>query len=432
VAPLPRISFRRLVVGLLLQAALLAGLYLYFRKIFPDSIQQINNAFLVAAFFAVLVAAFFAFQFSFAGAGRLVALERDLERKADQLSSAADRLQALLENFHFGVVLVNTDGEVLLANRALQELFALSSGESQAASLPALLRHYQFVDLWRRAAQTTVTLSLTAEVPQSKRYVRASVYPLSGNLAGHSLLIFEDVTELRRLETVRRDFVSNVSHELRTPLTSLKALTESLRSGALEEPETAKRFLGHIETEVDALSELVSELLELARIESQRSPVQREPSDPCQILERGSERLRLQAERAGLSLNVVCNPGLPLILADPPRLEQVLVNLIHNAVKFTPKGGMIEVTAARKNGAVEFSVRDSGVGISEDDIARVFERFYKTDPARNKSGTGLGLAIARHLVEAHDGQIGLESKENQGSRFWFTIPTANRPTAHSQ
>jgi two-component system phosphate regulon sensor histidine kinase PhoR len=422
VAPLPRISFRRLAGGLLLQGVLLGGLYFYFRSLFSDSIEQLNNAFLVAAFFAVLVAAFFSFRFSFEGARRLVTLERDLEDKDDQLTGQADRLQALLENFNFGVVLVNENGGVLLTNRALQDLFALSPGEAQATSLPALLRHYQFVDLWRRAIQSAITLSLTAEVPQSKRYVRASVYPLKVNLAGHSLIIFEDVTELRRLETVRRDFVSNVSHELRTPLTSLKALTESLRSGALEEPETAKRFLGHIETEVDALSELVSELLELARIESQRSPVQREPSDPCQILERGAERLRLQAERAGLSLNVICEPGLPLILADPPRLEQVLVNLIHNAVKFTPKGGKIDVAAKRKDGAVEFSVKDSGVGISEDDIARVFERFYKTDPARNKSGTGLGLAIARHLVEAHEGQIGLDSKEGQGSRFWFTIP----------
>ncbi len=421
-APLPRISFRRLAGGLLLQATLLGGLYFYFRSLFPDSIQQLNNAFLVAAIFAILGAIFFAFRFSFEGARRLLALERNLGDKSDQLTGQADRLQALLENFHFGVVLVNVDGEVLLANRALQDLFALSPGETQATSLPALLRHYQFVDLWRRATQTAITLSLTAEVPQSKRYVRASVYPLSGNLAGHSLLIFEDVTELRRLETVRRDFVSNVSHELRTPLTSLKALTESLRSGALEEPETAKRFLGHIETEVDALSELVSELLELARIESQRSPVQRAPSNPCKILERGAERLRLQAERAGLTLTVTCAKDLPPILADPPRLEQVLVNLIHNAVKFTPKGGKIDVSAIRKNGAVEFSVKDTGVGISEDNLSRIFERFYKTDPARNKGGTGLGLAITRHLVEAHEGKIGLESKEGLGSRFWFTVP----------
>jgi two-component system phosphate regulon sensor histidine kinase PhoR len=244
-------------------------------------------------------------------------------------------------------------------------------------------------------------------------------------MANQALLLFEDVTELRRLETVRKDFVSNVSHELRTPLTSLKALTESLRAGALEEPETARHFLGHIETEVDALSELVAELLELARIESQQVPLQKTPSDPCEILQKGAERLRLQAERAGLTLAVECKEGLPQISADPPRLEQVLVNLIHNAVKFTPRGGSILVSAKQADAVVEFSVQDTGVGIAEENIGRIFERFYKTDPARNKSGTGLGLAIAKHMVEAHGGHIGVQSREGKGSRFFFTIPTVH-------
>jgi two-component system phosphate regulon sensor histidine kinase PhoR len=217
--------------------------------------------------------------------------------------------------------------------------------------------------------------------------------------------------------------VSNVSHELRTPLTSIKALTESLRGGALEEPETARRFLGHIETEVDALSELVSELLELARIESQQVPLQRVPVDPCLVLTKGCERLRTQAERAGLVLDVLCDSGLPFILADAPRLEQVVVNLVHNAVKFTTAGSITATVKARA-GAVEFSIADTGVGISRDDLARVFERFYKADPARNRIGTGLGLAIAKHLVEAHDGQIGAESQEGKGSRFFFTVPIA--------
>jgi two-component system phosphate regulon sensor histidine kinase PhoR len=208
-------------------------------------------------------------------------------------------------------------------------------------------------------------------------------------------------------------------------LTSLKALTESLRAGALDEPETARRFLDQNETEVDALTELVAELLELARIESQQLPIQRAPSDPCEILSKGAERLRLQAERAGLTLTVNCEPKLPLIAADPPRLEQVLVNLIHNAVKFTPSGGTIHATAIAMDGVVEFSVVDTGIGITVENIPRIFERFYKIDPARNRSGTGLGLAIAKHMVETHGGQIGVESREGKGSRFFFTIPIAN-------
>lgn len=334
------------------------------------------------------------------------------------------RLQVLLDHLDVGVVWIDANGYILHSNQAMQAMFALSPEEMRAKSLPSLLRHYQFVELWKGAIQKNTSQSLTAEVPQSKRFVRVTVYPLSESMSRQALLLFEDVSELRRLETVRRDFVSNVSHELRTPLTSLKVLTESLRAGALEEPDTARRFLGHIETEVDALSELVAELLELARIESQQVPLQKTASDPCEVLRKGAERLRLQAERAGLTLTVDCKSGMPAIYADPPRLEQVFVNLIHNAVKFTPRGGHIAVSARLVVGAVEFSVQDTGVGIAEENIGRIFERFYKTDPARNKSGTGLGLAIAKHMVEAHGGRIGVESGEGMGSRFFFTIPVA--------
>jgi len=351
-------------------------------------------------------------------------LQRDLESKSQEFDELKARFDALLAHLENGVVLVDEQGNVLLTNSRVQNIFALSSDESKAATLPSLLRHYQFVELWRRAMQLGAPQSLSAEVLQSKRFVRASVFPLRDALGGHALILFEDVTELRRLETVRRDFVSNVSHELRTPLTSLKALTESLRAGALDEPETARRFLGHIETEVDALSELVSELLELARTESQNLPLRREAVAPCEILDSGVERLRLQAERAGVSLSKTCEENMPKVSADAPRLEQVFVNLIHNAIKFTPAGGSIQVSAQLKGRAVEFSVIDTGIGISQEDQTRIFERFYKTDPARNKSGTGLGLAIAKHLVEAHGGQIGVESKEGQGSRFYFTVPLA--------
>jgi two-component system phosphate regulon sensor histidine kinase PhoR len=377
-----------------------------------------QTALLVAAIATAIVAYLFARQ----GQQPARVEPRELEGDRALANLTQTRLDLLLTDLPTGVVLANSDGEVLVANDALQAMFALSPSERKAGSLPQLLRHYQFVDLWRTAIQSGTRHSLTAEVPQSKRQVRATVFPRA-DAEGNSLLLFEDVTELRRLETIRRDFVSNVSHELRTPLTSIKALTESLRSGALEEPETARRFLGHIETEVDALSELVAELLELARMESQQVPLQRAPSDPCAILQRGAERLRMQAERAGVELVTECEADLPAVMADAPRLEQVLVNLVHNAVKFTPRGGRITASAKRIQSAVEFSVLDTGVGIEREDLERIFERFYKTDPARNKSGTGLGLAIAKHMVEAHGGHIRVESKVGAGSRFFFTIPT---------
>ena len=419
-APQPGFSLRRFFAAFLLQGVILAFIYWTIRRgsIAPDPSLTIALLFMLLSVLIIAIA--YARVPSTEQLSRADALELELEESQDLLIEHDARLQSLLHHLGTGVVLVSADGEVLLSNPAMQSLFALSPAEAKAVSLPHLVRHYQFVDLWRTSIEREVPQVLTAEVPQSKRHLRATVYPF-GDLR---LLLFEDVSELRRLETIRKDFVSNVSHELRTPLTSIKALTESLHAGALDEPEMAHRFLGHIETEVDALSELVSELLELARIESQQVPLQRSPSDPCEVLQRGAERLRLQAERAGVTLTVECEGGMPLILADAPRLEQVLVNLIHNAVKFTPRGGTIMASVQGLKGVVEFSVADNGVGISQDNQQRIFERFYKADPARNKSGTGLGLAIAKHLVEAHEGNIGVESKEGKGSRFSFTVPVA--------
>jgi two-component system phosphate regulon sensor histidine kinase PhoR len=238
------------------------------------------------------------------------------------------------------------------------------------------------------------------------------------------LLVFQDLTRIRKLETVRRDFVSNVSHELRTPLASVKALAETLHEGALEDPPAARRFLQQMESEIDNITQLVHELLELSRIESGRVPLERRSINPCEFLKRGIERMQMQAERAGLSLRLECTEQLPEVNADPERIQQVLVNLIHNAVKFTRPGGEIVVTATPRDHDVIVAVRDTGVGIAPEELTRIFERFYKADRSRSGGGTGLGLSIARHLVEAHGGRIWAESELDKGSVFYFTLPAA--------
>jgi two-component system phosphate regulon sensor histidine kinase PhoR len=205
-------------------------------------------------------------------------------------------------------------------------------------------------------------------------------------------------------------------------LAALKALTETLRDGALEDPPAAHRFLERMETEVDALSLMVTELLELSRIESGRVPLNLQPVRPLDMITAAYERLCLQAERAELSLSIDCSPDLSLVNADATRIQQVLVNLLHNAIKFTPPGGRIVIGASERPDAVVFSVSDTGIGISAADLPRIFERFYKVDRARSGGGTGLGLAIARHMVEAHGGKIWVESQLEQGSEFSFTLP----------
>jgi two-component system phosphate regulon sensor histidine kinase PhoR len=204
----------------------------------------------------------------------------------------------------------------------------------------------------------------------------------------------------------------------------LRALTETLQDGALEDPQAAHRFIARIQTEVDALSQMAAELLELTRIESGQVPLEFTAVAPETLIVSAADRMRAQMERAGLTLMVDAPPGLPEVRADIRRLEQVLVNLIHNSVKFTSPHGIITLLAEGESSFIRFAVRDTGVGIPADDLLRIFERFFRVDRSRSGGGTGLGLSIARHIVEAHGGRIWAESEEGRGSTFYFTIPIA--------
>lgn len=349
-----------------------------------------------------------------------------LRTQITALETERSKIAAVLAEMTDGILIADAQGNVQLINAAAAKMFGVNSHEAPGRSLAAVLRHHQIVELWQDCQADQETQAAAVEINPQKLYLQCIAIPLGEALPGSILLLFQDLTRLRRLETVRQDFISNISHELRTPLASLKALTETLLESALEDPPAARRFLQRMETEVDALSLMVSELLELSRIESGRVPLKLHPTVPEELVIRSVERLRLQAERAGLGISILIRPGLPFILADPARLEQVLVNLLHNAIKFTPSGGKIEVQAEPAAGGdqIIFSVKDTGAGISANDLQRIFERFYKTDRARSGGGTGLGLAIAKHMVEAHGGKIWAESVEGQGSVFFFSIPIA--------
>lgn len=349
------------------------------------------------------------------------------QRMKEQISAlGAERSQreAVLEHMTDGVLIVDSNGFVHLANPAALRIFQTSFIGQHEISLIEIVRHHQFVELWRRCVQTGEQQTTTLEITPDRLFVQGIATTLDTSLPGMTLMVFQDLTRVRRLETVRRDFVSNVSHELRTPLASLKALAETLHEGALEDPPAARRFLQRMETEIDNLTQMVQELLELTRIESNRFPMQRVHINPCEVTDPAIERMQLQAERAGLALRAECETDLPRIHADAARIQQVLVNLIHNAIKFTPPGGEIVISAHRESNRVIFSVRDTGVGIDPEALPRIFERFYKTDRARSGGGTGLGLSIARHIVEAHGGRIWAESEPRKGSIILFSIPAA--------
>jgi two-component system phosphate regulon sensor histidine kinase PhoR len=343
-----------------------------------------------------------------------------------QLSTLNDenaRLATVLEQLTDGVIIADANGLIQFANPAAQKLFETSNAPGH--SVTEIVRNHQLVDAWRRCQQTREVQSESVELPARRQFLQLIAIPDSH--ASGSLLLVQDLTRVRRLETVRRDFISNVSHELRTPLASLKALTETLQSGALADPEAGPRFLGRISTEVDALTQMAQELLDLSRIESGQVELILAPLAPQSLVNSAADRMKMQAERAGLKLLIKCEDDLQNIRADKSRLEQVLVNLIHNAVKFTKPGGEVTLEAESSSGVVRFAVRDSGVGIPAESLSRIFERFYRVDRSRTGSGTGLGLSISKHIIEAHGGRIWVESNEGHGSTFYFEIPVVKMP-----
>ncbi|KAF0110972.1 MAG: two-component system OmpR family phosphate regulon sensor histidine kinase PhoR [Chloroflexi bacterium] len=338
------------------------------------------------------------------------------------LQNEQTKLSAILSNMTDGVILVNADGIVTLINTSAQRLFNVIRQTTDGVSLIEVVRQHQIVELWKQTLQSGKTQSATIQTSLDKDNIQVIASILGPVLPGEVLLLFQDLTLLRKLETVRKDFISNISHELRTPLASLKALTETLQNGALHDPAVSNRFLLQMDEEIDNLTQIVQELLELSKIESGRVPLEKKRTSAHEIVSRPVERMKLQAERAGITLETILPAELPNLDVDLTKIHQVFMNLIHNAIKFTPPGGRISVAAQLQTDSVVFSIADSGTGILPNDLKRVFERFYKSDRSRSGGGTGLGLSISRHIVEIHDGKIWAESTPGEGSTFHFSIP----------
>jgi len=328
----------------------------------------------------------------------------------------------ILEQMLDGVLIVEKSGIIRLINPAAERMFSIKAIDALDQQLIKGLQQHQVVELFKSTLESGKQQVTTIDLRLNHRFLQGIGIMMRESNSDSVLLLFQDLTKQRQLEAMRQDFVSNVSHELRTPLASLKALEETLQDKALADPPAARHFLNLMDVEIDKLTQMVVELLELSRIESGRLQLKMVKFDLENLLSAPVNRLKLQAERAGVNLQVEYSDGPKEISVDGGQIEQVLMNLIHNAIKFTQPGGTIIVSAKFVGDQAIFSVRDNGVGISEEDIPRIFERFYKTDRARNSKGTGLGLSIAKHVVEAHGGKIWVESVEGKGSVFYFSIP----------
>ncbi len=348
------------------------------------------------------------------------------KKEKEEFQSEKAVFSSILSNMNDGILVVDENSNVTLINQSACSIFNVSRQEAIGHSLVEVIRHHKMKELLDKTAVERTPQIESFETAPEKTFIRCIATPLDMEMPGSILFLMQDLTRIRQLEIIRRDFVSNVSHELRTPLTSLKLITETLQENLQEDPAESQRFLGRMGAEIDNLTQMVEELLELSKIESGRVPLERQWTQPNKIVTSAHERMALQAERAGLQCTVELSGNLPNIYVDSSRLERVLVNLLHNAIKFTSPGGKISVTVFQKLNTIVFSVKDNGVGIEQKDLARVFERFYKSDRSRTDRGTGLGLSIARHLVEAHGGKIWAESQPGGGSTFSFSIPLTNK------
>jgi two-component system, OmpR family, phosphate regulon sensor histidine kinase PhoR len=363
-------------------------------------------------------------------------LARALRHMSDQVKlrlqevvSSRSRLEAVLLSMFDGVMVVDSGGSILLMNEALRILLGVSEDPVGKKPLEVVRNAdiQEVVDRTLGRTRGVESKELTLVVPVEKTLLAHATPVVQDNKTEGAVLVFHDISELRRLEKIRQDFVANISHELRTPVSTIKGYSETLLDGALEDREHARDFLNIIHADSERLAKLIDDILDLSRIESGRLKLEPRSCALDRIVGRVVSTLGRQAQERGIRMVSEIPANLPAVLADEDRIVQVLSNLLDNALKYTEGEGSVTVTALESDGYVRVDVRDTGSGISEKDLPRVFERFYRADRqySSEKIGTGLGLSIVKHIVQAHNGQVFVESVSGQGSTFSFTLPKAS-------
>jgi two-component system phosphate regulon sensor histidine kinase PhoR len=349
-------------------------------------------------------------------------MSQSLKKKVAVISEERSKLATALANMTDGVIMTDIEGNILLANRAAENLFGFTQDKIIGRPIIEAVRDYEIDEVLKSCLNTAKEQTNQFDSLTARRFLRTVAIPITNGRLKGALVLFQDLTELRNLQTMRREFIGNISHELRTPLSVIKVIIETLESGTIADQKTTDDFLTRVADEVDRMTQMVTELTELSRIESGRAELRTEPVNLNSLIEGVIARLGPQADRQGVTLSSELPPDLPAIIADKERIGQVLTNLVHNAIKFTPSGGRATISAKQEKDSIVVQVADTGIGISKEDLPRVFERFYKADKARTSEGTGLGLAIAKHIVQAHGGSIWAQSEEGKGSTFSFSLP----------
>jgi two-component system phosphate regulon sensor histidine kinase PhoR len=354
-------------------------------------------------------------------------LHKELAYQTSQQDRERDLSRAVLGCMVESVLVLDPQERIVFMNPAASRLLKLESEGVIGKKLWQVIRHRRISEAFEAVMQSSEPYhaDLELELPES-RFLKIQGSQLRGAASRGALLVLHDVTELRRLERVRQDFFTNVSHEIKTPLAAIQATVETLLDGAIEDPKHNLNFLGRINENVTRLNRLVNDLLALSRIETGQQPIQPTEIPLESALQACLHRFEHRAHSRRQALEIAPDSQSPIAWADETALIQILDNLVDNAIKYTPEGGAITLKACANAKEAHIEINDTGLGIAEKDLPRIFERFFRADRARDRQdeGTGLGLSIVKHLAAAQDGRIEVASALGRGSRFTLSLPLA--------
>lgn len=352
-------------------------------------------------------------------------MAQGLEDKVKEIKAQNQKLATVFNSMIEGIIVVDKSSRIVSVNPTIEKIFNVSIGEVEGKIFLEAIRNNNISEVISSVLKNGRPLSaqISLILPVRKIFEVNAAPICDDNTVNGCLVVIHDITEIRKLETIRSDFVANVSHELKTPLTSIKGFVDTLLDGALEDKENNRNFLKIIQDHAGRLDSLINDLLSLSHLESKEIVLNKKKFDLKQQLEEVILGFKSQLKK----MNVEIKNDLPVSImvdVDKDRIEQVFTNLIDNAIKFNKEKGFIRIYAQELNGKIKVFVEDSGIGIPEKDIPRIFERFYRVDKARSRElgGTGLGLSIVKHIIELHNGSVGVESTEGFGSKFWFVLP----------
>lgn len=357
---------------------------------------------------------------------RVFEYTRDLQDRLRREQAEREQIQSILYAIVEGIVATDASGRISFMNPVAENMFGLKPGTAIGKFPREVWREFELAEIFHQVFVTAEPKEREIWLdPPAKRLIKVQLTPIRMEEEGETqgvLAVIRDLTRLRHLETVRSDFVANVSHELRTPLTSIKGFIETLLDGGLSNEESARRFLTIISQETDRLNRLINDLLDLSKLESGRTELNQTRLYLAPLVEEVRQTMDARLAEKRLSFSVEL--GSVAVWADEDRIREVLVNLIDNAVKYTPEGGSIRIMEIGRGNEQEFIVCDTGFGIPKESLGRIFERFYRVDKARSREmgGTGLGLSIVKHIIERHKGRVWVESELGKGSSFHFTLP----------